>query len=127
MQSQAEQYQRRLVEEMSARKGLEDQFEARLTQMTSIIERKQAEMDTMAAKVQLPIDTDILRMRLQKDVEQKFRFELESRTSDLERTSDSLYETKRQLELIKSAHESAKFENEKFVQELRGRHKSEVD
>ena len=45
--------------------------------------------------MQLPIDTDILRMRLAKDLEAKYRYELESKMQQLERTSDSLYETKR--------------------------------
>jgi hypothetical protein len=66
-------------------------------------------------------------MRLQKDIEQKFRFELENRTAELERTTDSLYEARRQLELIKSAHESSRAENDKIVQELRSRNKIEVD
>ena len=95
MQSQASSYQTRLVEEINARKSLEDQFEARLGQMARIIEKKQQELEGMAQKMQLPIDTDILRMRLAKDLEAKYRFELESKMQQLERTTDSLYETKR--------------------------------
>ena len=48
--------------------------------MASAIDRKQSELDTMAAKIVLPVDADIMRMRIQKDLEAKFRFELESRT-----------------------------------------------
>jgi len=33
----------------------------------------------MAQKMQLPIDTDILRMRLAKDLEAKYRYELENK------------------------------------------------
>lgn len=47
--------------------------------MAQIVERKQGEMDTLAQKMVLPVDSDILRMRIQKDLEAKFRFELESR------------------------------------------------
>lgn len=95
IQTQANTCQKRLVDEMSARKSLEDQFEQRLNQMAHIIERKQNELDSLAQRMQLPIDTDILKMRLAKDLEQKYRFELENRMSELERTSDSLFETKR--------------------------------
>ena len=63
--------------------------------MASAVERKQGELDTMAAKMVLPVDAEILRMRIQKDLEAKFRFELESRTQELERTSDSLFESRR--------------------------------
>lgn len=80
---------------MTARKGLEDQFETRLSQMALIIEKKQAELEGMAGKMQLPIDTDILRMRLQKDIEAKFRFEVQQKTQALEQTTDSFYEAKR--------------------------------
>ena len=48
MQAQANVYQKRLVEEMSARKLVEDQFETRLNQMATIIEKKQAELDSVA-------------------------------------------------------------------------------
>ena len=51
---------------MGARKSLEDQFVQRLTQMAHVIERKQNELDSLAQRMQLPIDTDILKMRLQK-------------------------------------------------------------
>ena len=63
--------------------------------MAGAVERKQGELDTMAAKMVLPVDADILRMRIQKDLEAKFRFELESRTQELERMSDSLFESRR--------------------------------
>jgi len=57
-------YQKRLVEEMSARKRLEEEFETRLNQMTPLVEKKQAELESVSAKMQLPVDTDILRMRI---------------------------------------------------------------
>lgn len=66
-------------------------------------------------------------MRIVKDIEAKYRFELESKLQQLEQTSDSLYETKRQLELIKTAHETSKIENEKFLIDLRHRFKAEID
>jgi hypothetical protein len=64
---------------MTARKSVEDQFEQRLALMSKTIERKQSELDTMAQKMVLPVDSDILRMRIQKDLEAKFRYELETR------------------------------------------------
>ena len=47
--------------------------------MARVIEKKQQDLEGMAQKMQLPIDTDILRMRLAKDLEAKYRFELESK------------------------------------------------
>ena len=111
---------------MTVRRSLEDQFEQRLNQMAQVVERKQAELETLAQKMVLPVDSDILRMRIQKDLEAKFRFELESRGQELERTSDALYESKRQLEIVKTALEGSRYENEKFVSDLRNRHKAEV-
>lgn len=43
----------------------------------------------------MPIDTDILRMRVTKDIEARFRLELETKTLELEKTTDSYYECKR--------------------------------
>ncbi len=95
--------------------------------MAVVIEKKQAELDLVGQKMQLPIDTDILRMRLQKDLEAKFRFEIQAKEQQLELTTDSLYENKRQLELLKIAHESLKTESEKHIQDLRTRSKEEVN
>ena len=64
---------------MTTRRSLEDQFESRLNQMAGLVERKSGELETLAQKMVLPVDSDILRMRIQKDLEAKFRFELESR------------------------------------------------
>jgi hypothetical protein len=67
---------------MTARKSIEDQFEQRLNQMSKTIERKQIDLDTMSQKMVLPVDSDILRMRIQKDLEAKFRYELETRMQE---------------------------------------------
>ena len=80
----------------------------------------------MAHKMVLPVDSDILRMRIQKELESKFRYELEARSAELERTTDSFYESRRQLEIVKAAFEGNKYEHEKFVSELRERHKAEL-
>ena len=63
--------------------------------MAQAIERKQNELDTLSQKMVLPVDSDILRMRIQKDLEAKFRFELENTRQELERSSDSLFESRR--------------------------------
>ncbi len=50
--------------------------------MSQAIERKQSELDTLSQKMVLPVDSDILRMRIQKDLEAKFRFEVENTRQD---------------------------------------------
>ena len=45
--------------------------------------------------MQLPVDQDILRMRIQKDLENKYRFELDSKTIELDKVSESYFESKR--------------------------------
>ena len=79
IRTQSSNYQQRLVDEMRLRKQVEEQFEVRLAQMGASVESKQRELDNLAQKMVLPVDKDILRMRIQKDLEAKFRFELESR------------------------------------------------
>lgn len=49
----------------------------------------------MQAKMQLPIDTDILRMKIQKDIEGRHRIELDQRQAEVDRLSDQYYEAKR--------------------------------
>ena len=49
---------------MQAKKELELGLEQRLNDMRRAIEQKQREIDTMANKMALPVDTDILRMKI---------------------------------------------------------------
>ncbi len=74
----------------------------------------------------LPVDTDILRMRIQKDVEARFRIELETKSLELERATDMFYECKRQMEIYKTSLENSKYESEKIISEMRDKHKSEI-
>jgi hypothetical protein len=45
--------------------------------MRRAIEHKQRGIDQMANKMTLPIDTDIMRMKIQKDIEGRHRVEIE--------------------------------------------------
>ena len=56
--------------------------------------------------MQLPVDQDILRMRVQKDLENKYRFDIDSKTMELDKVSESYFETKRLYELAKTQNES---------------------
>ena len=64
LNSKYNQCQKRLSEEIQAKKELEMTVEERLNDMRRAIEQKQREIDSMANKMQLPIDTDIMRMKI---------------------------------------------------------------
>jgi len=81
-------YQQRLMDEFSSKKDLEAQYEARLNDWRRALETKQRELDNISQKMVLPIDTDILRMRVTKDIEARFRLEIETKTLELERTTE---------------------------------------
>lgn len=49
----------------------------------------------MANKLQMPIDTDILRMKIQKDVEVRHRVELDQKQAEVDRLAEQFYEAKR--------------------------------
>ena len=63
----------------------------------------------------LPIDTDIMRMRIQKDVENKFRMEIDNKTNEIERITEGFYELKRQNEIYKTSLDSIRYESEKII------------
>jgi hypothetical protein len=52
-------------------------MEGRVSDMRRLLDLKQRELDQMAQKLTLPIDTDILRMKIQKDLESRHRIEIE--------------------------------------------------
>ena len=70
--------------------------------MKSVIENKEREIDIINQKMQLPVDQDILRMRIQKDLEAKYRFDIDSKTMELDKVSENYFETKRLYEISKT-------------------------
>ena len=91
------------------------------------VEGKQKEIDHINSKMALPIDQDILRMRIQKDLESKYRFDIDSKSMELDRLSEQYFETKRHLELTKTELENLKVEHEKVLGDIKRRNKEEID
>ena len=120
-------YQRRLVDELTSKRDLETHYEQRLLAMTAAIDSKQQELERLSHKLQLPVDTDLLRMRVTKDVEGRFRLDLETKTQELERVTEAYFETKRQLEVYRTSLENHRYESDKIVTDLRSKHRSELD
>lgn len=65
-------------------------------------------------------------MRVTKDIEARFRLDIETKTLEVEKMTEAYYETKRQFELVKTSMENHKYESEKIIQEMREKHKSEL-
>ena len=106
---------------------MEAQYEARIGDWRRALEGKQKELDQIASKMVLPIDTDILRMRVTKDIEARFRLELETKSLELDKMTEAYYETKRQLEIVKTSFDSQKYESEKLLNDLREKQRYEVN
>ena len=126
MRSQSNQFQKRLAEEMQGKKELELGLETRLNDMRRAIEQKQREIDTMANKMTLPIDTDIMRMKIQKDIEGRHRIEMEQKQYEVERLGEQYYEAKRQLDVVKTQLDTQRHEFEKDVAELKEKGRKEA-
>ena len=56
----------------------------------------------MSQKLSLPVDTDIIRMKLAKDMEARHRLEVETKQQECERLADQFYEQRRQNEVLKA-------------------------
>jgi len=66
------------------------------------IDQKQRELEAMQAKMALPVDTDIMRMKIAKDMEARHRVELENSQAELDRVAEQYYESKRITEVLKA-------------------------
>ena len=87
--------ERRLAEEMQARKDVEFSQEQRVADMKRAIETKQREIEQIHSKMSLPVDSDILRMKIAKDMEARHRLELEAKQEESERATEQFYEARR--------------------------------
>ena len=54
-------------------------MDTRVNDMKRMLDLKQRELDQMAQKLTLPVDTDILRMKIQKDLEARHRIDIEQK------------------------------------------------
>lgn len=118
--------ERRLAEEATTRKDLEFNQEARVQEMKRAIEMKQRELENMHNKMSLPVDTDILRMKIAKDMEARHRIELDSKQQELDRLAEQFYEARRHNDVLKAQIESVKSESEKELKDLKDKHRSEL-
>lgn len=80
----------------------------------------------MQNKISLPIDTDILRMKIQKDIESRHRLELDSKQQEIERLSEHYYESKRQTEILKTQIESHRLESERELRDIKEKSRREI-
>jgi uncharacterized membrane protein len=115
--------ERRLAEEATARKDLEFNQEARMQEMKRAIEMKQRELENMHNKMSLPVDTDILRMKVAKDMESRHRVEIEAKQQEVDRLAEQYYEARRHNEVLKAQIESVKAESEKEIKDLKEKHR----
>lgn len=101
-------------------------MESRLQDMKRLVDLKQREIDQMAQKLTLPVDTDILRMKIQKDLEARHRVDLEQKVGENERLLDQYYEAKRQLDIVRTQFDQSKYEHEKELQDAKDKMKQEI-
>lgn len=80
----------------------------------------------MANKMTLPIDTDIMRMKIQKDIESRHRVEIEQKQQELERFGEQFYDAKRQLDIVKTQLETQRHEFEKDLTDMKEKSRKEV-
>lgn len=66
-------------------------------------------------------------MRIQKDLENKYRFDLDSKQLELEKVSENYFENKRTTELLKTQVESLKLEYDKVITDIKKRHQEEIN
>ena len=125
MRAQSTQFQKRLSEEIQAKKELELTVEERLNDMRRAIEQKQREIDSMANKMTLPIDTDIMRMKIQKDIEGRHRIELDAKQHEVDRLGEQYYEAKRQFDVVKMQLDTQRHEFEKEIAEVKEKSRKE--
>mmetsp|Transcript_6606 Transcript_6606/g.10623 ORF Transcript_6606/g.10623 Transcript_6606/m.10623 type:complete len:186 (-) Transcript_6606:907-1464(-) len=106
---------------------MEQEHESRVSHLKSVLDQKQKELDRITSKMQLPEDQGIMRMRIQKELENKYRFEIDVKTLELDKINDNLLETKRLYELQKTQLESQKIEYDKVIQDMKRRHQDEIN
>ena len=91
--------------------------------MKRAIEAKQRELENVHNKMALPVDTDILRMKIAKDMESRHRIEVEGKQQEADRLAEQYYEARRHNEVLKAQIESLKSEADKEVKDLKDKHR----
>jgi len=66
-------------------------------------------------------------MKIQKDLEARHRIDLEQKINENERLADQFYESKRQLDILRTQFEANKYEQEKDMNDVKDRYKGEIN
>lgn len=77
-------------------------FETQLATWRHSLESKQREMEEVQMKMIQPMDADLIRMKMEKEIEGTYLKELDAKNSELEHLQDSLSSVSKQYELTKS-------------------------
>lgn len=80
----------------------------------------------MTNKISLPIDTDILRMKIQKDIDSRHRVELDSKQQEIDRLAENFYEAKRQQEILKTQIDAQRHEYEREISDIKEKSRRDV-
>ena len=75
----------------------------------------------------LPIDTDIMRMKIQKDIEARHRVEIDHKQQEVDRMGEQFYEVKRQLDVVNVQLETQRHDAEKEIRDLKDSSKRDVN
>lgn len=108
---------------MNDRKDLENQFDNTIRNFKIAIEQKQKELEDVQAKVIPSLDHDMLRIKIINELEGPQRLALETKQQEIDRLQDQVYEFKRQFEILSSKFETARFEADKEIRDVKERHK----
>ena len=65
-------------------------------------------------------------MRVQKDLENKYRFEIDAKTMELDKISENYFEAKRTAEILKAQIDGLKHEHERAMQDNKKRYSDEI-
>ena len=81
----------------------------------------------MQAKMVLPLDSEMMKVRMHKEIEGPYKLALANQKADYERLEADTFELRKEHELLRTAHENLKYESERELNDVRARNKDEVN
>jgi seryl-tRNA synthetase len=69
MRKESNESHKKLIEVVTAKKELENRYESEMAHLKNSIEVRQRELDELSSKMILPMDTDVLRIKMLKELE----------------------------------------------------------
>jgi len=117
---------KKLTEELVNKRERRLKYDEEIQRLRIEIDRRQKEIEDMQGQAIEPMDMEIFKMKMKKEIETSHRIEIEERNAMLERSKNERDDYKRSLEILNTKYENLKLDTQSQIESNKLKYKEEL-